>query len=248
MKVKKCLIVVGMILSVCLLIMSNQRTFASTEGHTIFGDLSGFEVKEGTDGIPLTLGTTFAVREAGTITAVRMYTSATESGTFIVEIWDVETKEHIAGPFDWELEAGTAGWRVFNLAEPVRIEADKDYMVSVRNNTSSLSYQMVLGYFQSIDSSESVFNLENSYGAYSSDLSLFPEGRNNVSFPAFLRDVVFVPDSEVTPEPTTEITSEPTSEPESNPQTGDYTLPVVMLLTIVAFAGAILFNRRKAEG
>lgn len=233
MKVKKFLVVVVVMLSLCFLVMSNQSVFASAGGHTIFGDLSGFEIKEGEDGIPLTLGTTFAVREVGKITAVRMYASDKDSGTYVVELWDCETKEHVAGPFNWELTAGSEGWKVFELPQVVRISANKDYMVSVRNNTSSLTYHMVLGYFQSIDSSGSVFNLENSYGSYSSDLNLFPEGRNNVSFPAFLRDVVFTPDSEANTDP--------------NPETGDYILPVIALL-FSAVTVAMIFARRKAEG
>jgi LPXTG-motif cell wall-anchored protein len=237
--VRKFLTAIILILVLCRVMIPS---FAEIEGETIFGDLEGFDIVEGSDGIPLTLGTTFAVRVPGKITAVRMYTGEAESGVYVVELWDVETKEHIAGPFDWEIESGTTGWRIFELPSPVEIEADKDYMVSVRNNSSSLVYQMVLGYFESIDSSDSVFNLENSYGAYSSDLNLFPEGRNQVTYPAFLRDVVFVPEVD---EP------EPTTEPETNPSTGDGSWSFILLGVFVALASAavvVVSRGRKVEG
>ena len=242
---KKTSLIISIVM-ICLLVVGSLSCFAESSGETIFGDLEGFEVKEGTDGIPLTLGTTFAVRKSGAITGVRMYTSASESGVFVVELWDVEAKEHIAGPFDWELEAGTEGWRVFELTSLVKIEADKEYMVSVRNNSSSLAYQMVLGYFESIDSSDSIFNLENSYGTYSSDLNEMPEGRNTVTYPAFLRDVVFVADADE-PEPTTE----PTSEPITNPSTGDNSSTIILISTFIAvasLAAIVMLTGRKAEG
>ena len=148
-------------------------------------DLEGFDIVEGSDGIPLTLGTTFAVRVPGKITAVRMYTGR-QNGVYgrtmgcgqrsILQV-------HLIGRLSQAQRVG--GYLNFS---PVEIEADKDYMVSVRNNSSSLFIRMVLGYFESIDSFDSVFNLENSY-VHIQATNLFPV-EEIITYPMFLRDVV----------------------------------------------------------
>ena len=98
--------------------------------------------------LSLTLGTRFAVKVPGTITKVRMYVGAEESGSYTVEIWDTAAEELVAGPYFWDLEKGQAGWREYELEEPLQVKAYNDYTVAIRNTTGSLSYQYIKGYYQ----------------------------------------------------------------------------------------------------
>ncbi|MGI6529990.1 MAG: NPCBM/NEW2 domain-containing protein [Clostridia bacterium] len=154
-------------------------------------DLSGFVVETGEDAIPLTLGTRFAVKVPGTITKVRMYVGAEESGSYTVEIWDTAAEELVAGPYFWDLEKGQAGWREYELEEPLQVKAYNDYTVAIRNTTGSLSYQYIKGYYQ--DHESDIFITHPDSGVYQGDEGAMPVGTNRISYPSFLRDVVFIP-------------------------------------------------------
>ena len=130
-------------------------------------DLSGFVVETGEDAIPLTLGTRFAVKVPGTITKVRMYVGAEESGSYTVEIWDTAAEELVAGPYFWDLEKGQAGWREYELEEPLQVKAYNDYTVAIRNTTGSLSYQYIKGYYQ--DHESDIFITHPDSGVYQGD-------------------------------------------------------------------------------
>lgn len=86
------------------------------------------------------LGTRFKTTVDGSITKVRLYTHAEESGVHNVRLWDYKNKELIAGPYEWDVEAGTEGWQEFELPTPVAISANTDYVVAISNNADTKYY------------------------------------------------------------------------------------------------------------
>ncbi|ANE45808.1 hypothetical protein SY83_05285 [Paenibacillus swuensis] len=101
-----------------------EQTILGTQTPNVFSD----------DG-PYELGTKFQTNVPGLITKVRVYTTASEGGNHTVRIWDADTGSVVAGPYNWNITAGTAGWKSFSLPEPVSTTAYKNYIVAV--STSS---------------------------------------------------------------------------------------------------------------
>ena len=135
------------------------------------------------------LGTLFSSDVSGSITHVRLYTSAQESGTHTIRLWEYETGTQIAGPYEWDIEAGINGWRTFVLPEAIRVEADKQYVLSVSTGSFG-SYARTVGLL-----SEPLVNGHlTAYGSlYTDQLDTMPAiSLNDTHF----RDFVFVPDSE----------------------------------------------------
>ena len=86
------------------------------------------------------LGTRFKTTVDGIITKVRLYTHAEESGVHKVTLWDYSKKTAIAGPYDWNVEAGTEGWQEYELPTPVSVTANTDYVVAISNNATTKYY------------------------------------------------------------------------------------------------------------
>lgn len=83
------------------------------------------------DSRPLEAGTVFAADTDGYVNKVRIYADAAECGVHAVRIWDYASQTMLAGPYDWDIEAGTKGWHTFTLPKPVYIKAGDKYVVSV---------------------------------------------------------------------------------------------------------------------
>ncbi|UVI33375.1 DUF4082 domain-containing protein [Paenibacillus spongiae] len=81
------------------------------------------------------LGTKFKSNVNGQITKVRIYTNGIEAGDHTVRIWRVSDSSVVAGPYTWNVSAGSEGWKEFTLPIPLGITADTDYIVSVSNST-----------------------------------------------------------------------------------------------------------------
>src|SRR5690606_31302873 len=81
------------------------------------------------------LGTKFYSDLPGTITQVRLYTNAQEGGNHTVRIWTVNGATLSAGPYTWNITAGTEGWKTFTLPTPLAITTNRDYIVAISNST-----------------------------------------------------------------------------------------------------------------
>lgn len=143
------------------------------------------------------LGTLFQTKVAGKITKVRLYTHAKESGVHTVRIWDQSTKTVLAGPYEWNITAGTQGWQEYELPEALSIKANTSYVVSVSTGEGTPYYAKGS-------------NAENSYSApilngdlvtYASS-GLWYRGTGTMPYNRaatnYFRDIVFVADKEET--------------------------------------------------
>ncbi len=176
---------------------------AAEEPVSIFGDLSGQEISVSSeDGVALHLATRFATKVSGTITKVRAYTSPEENGTYLVSFWGVADSELLAS-YEWTVTKGIEGWQEFTLPEAFSVEAYTDYILAVKNNDGSQYYSFVKSYFGNTDFSDSLFIIQQDSGVFTTSDDSMPVNTNTISHPAFLRDVVFVPDP-VTPPPAQE--------------------------------------------
>lgn len=141
-------------------------------------------------GVPLDLGTEFRTLSGGIITKVRLFAGADESGLHQIRLWrknENSDYELIAGPFDWDIQPGTTGWKEYDLGNPIQVDASCYYMVSVSTSEDNL-WAFSSNYVPA--SSNDYINYTGSY--YISPIGLVP------SWPAdqnsgFFRDIVFIP-------------------------------------------------------
>ena len=105
---------------------ADEQTIFTTQTPTDFDTKTG----------PYELGTRFQASEDGFVIRVRIYTHAEEKGIHTVRIWDRDQRVVVAGPYEWDVQAGTEGWQEFELPSPVFIAADTDYIVAVSSSTS----------------------------------------------------------------------------------------------------------------
>ncbi len=192
---------------------------------TIHGIVQAAQVTFAEETVPLLLGTAFSVKTPGTVTKVKAYTAAGESGSHLVSLYDADENRIISGPHDWDVQAGTFGWQTYTLPEAVRLEAGKRYVVSVSSYGRQNGFPLVENYFAQAGGDDTFVTYENG-GVFTTDLDALPA---NASARSFLRDIVFIPDA-----------SAPTA-PETNTETGDPSdLPLFALLLLLAGAAAVL--------
>ena len=144
------------------------------------------------------LGLRFTSSEDGVIPLVRMFCVEQMSGTHVVTLWNYETKTLIAGPFDWEIQAGTSGWQVFALPEPVEIEANITYALGISVGSNCV---YAVGEGQLDDYVDSHYITVPPDGAlYSGNANLGlahmpgnPANGGGTSANNYMRDIVFIP-------------------------------------------------------
>ncbi|MFI5910102.1 DUF4082 domain-containing protein [Dactylosporangium sp. NPDC051541] len=108
-------------------------SFTSTGGGTGGGTILTTQTPAGflSDPGGYELGTRFSSTAAGSLTKVRIYTGASEGGNHTVRLWNAATGTVVAGPYTWNVTAGTQGWREFPLPAAYSLAAGTDYVVSV---------------------------------------------------------------------------------------------------------------------
>ena len=92
----------------------------------------------GPEGNHYELGTIFRSDLAGSITHVRVYALASETGDHVARLWRNSDGAIIAGPFTWRY-GGAAGWITLDVPD-VLIEAGTDYTVSVSTGGGGRNY------------------------------------------------------------------------------------------------------------
>ena len=150
------------------------------------------------------LGTRFYSSVDGTITKVRMYADAQASGTHTITIWEYDSKTLLAGPFDWEITAGTTGWIEYELPTPLAITANTKYVVAISVGPNGLYAKGENQMSAPITNG----NLTADACLYSGNANLGtaqfpgdPATNGGISSNNYFRDVVFVPDKTTDPEP-----------------------------------------------
>ncbi len=141
-------------------------------------------------GIPIDLGTEFEAHSDGIIPRVRLYTDSEESGLHQIRLWknnDNAGYDLIAGPIDWYVQGGTAGWKEFDLESPWQIEKECYYIISISTSSDNL-WPFTSDY---------VPGNANDYITYTRSFYISPVGEVP-SWPAdansgFFRDFVFIP-------------------------------------------------------
>ena len=86
------------------------------------------------DGTYYELGTVFQASIPGTITHLRVYSLASESGDHTARIWRNDNESVLGGPYIWNY-GGVTGWITLDIPD-VDIEAGIDYTVSISTGTS----------------------------------------------------------------------------------------------------------------
>lgn len=85
------------------------------------------------DGVPYELGTVFTPASDGTVTQVRFFKSAQESGQHVGHIWSYDDQKLLA-TVTFRTETG-AGWQSATLAPPLWLKAGTRYVVTVNSNS-----------------------------------------------------------------------------------------------------------------
>lgn len=138
---------------------------------------------------PYELGTRFSTDRDGQIIQARIYADAAEGGEHTVRIWRVQDGAVVAGPYTWDFQAGTAGWKYFTLPQPLNVLANTEYIVAV-SNSSDLSYSVGLN---GLDA-----QLENAHLRASPGSGVWTDAMGSMPTKVwqntnYFRDVIFVP-------------------------------------------------------
>lgn len=136
------------------------------------------------------MGTEFAALRDGYITRVRIYAHIQEFGDHIVRIWmydpEIGGYVNISGPYTWNINPGTEGWREFELPQAVAVTSGTNYIVSVTNGLGNNWYVQSSDNFNTVASNIYIDYLR---GLYTSDPNQVPRFLSGGA--SFFRDVVF---------------------------------------------------------
>ncbi|AOT04986.1 DUF4082 domain-containing protein [Arthrobacter sp. U41] len=137
-------------------------------------------IQEARDGVPLTLGVRFSSIAAGTVTGVRFYKSAGNTGTHTGTLFTASGEQLATVTFANE---STSGWQTATFNQPIAMTANTEYIMAYKSTTGAYS-ATVNGFGPGL----SVGNLRtpSDAGAYSYTND-FPSARSAASY---LVDVV----------------------------------------------------------
>lgn len=139
-------------------------------------------------------GTVFRVLSSGIIPVIRLYSGDDEGGIHIIRFWRITESEQeegdkyelIAGPFYWDIERGSTGWKEYNLDLPLQVEGGCEYMLGISTSDDGL-WSESQNYMQET-SNDYILYLESKMGTFG---ELPEEWWYQVE--GFFRDVVFIP-------------------------------------------------------
>ncbi len=168
---------------------------APLPGQSLFPD-SKHGNDSGPEGTAYELGTLFRANLAGTITQIRVFAIAAETGQHVARLWRNSDGALVAGPFPWNY-SGLAGWITLDIPD-TPILANTDYTVTVSTGDAGRNYAFLDG--DLLLPGGNGLNLF--YPAGAGVFSTTPGARPTQSFQNanYFRDIVFVP--KTTPPPT----------------------------------------------
>ncbi|WP_240771405.1 DUF4082 domain-containing protein [Nocardioides sp. GY 10113] len=162
---------------------------------TLFDDDAVPAVLEANDTDAVTLGVRFASSANGTITGVRFYKGAGNTGAHTGALWAMDGTQLAVGTFSGE---STAGWQTLTFATPVPIARDTEYIASYRTTVGR--YSVTPSGFQT-NLSRDPLRVAPDSGAYTYGTG-FPSARSSSNY---MVDVVF----ERSPDPLTIVRQDP---------------------------------------
>jgi hypothetical protein len=133
------------------------------------------------------LGTKFQSNTAGTITAIKFYKGASESGTHTGRIWSAAGTQLASVVFSGE---SASGWQTATLATPLAVSANTTYVVTV--NSGNSYYVASNNLLATAITNGPLSTIVGSNGVYGS-VGAFPT--TSYLNTSYFRDVVFVPSS-----------------------------------------------------
>jgi Domain of unknown function (DUF4082)/Fibronectin type III domain len=168
---------------------ASSATAATTPEDTIFDFGTPATVDSG-DGSSVELGVKFAASTSGSITGIRFYKAATNTGTHVGSLWSASGTLLASGTFSNET---ASGWEYLSFSSPVAISAGTTYVAGYfapnghySVTSSGLSSAVSNGPLQAVANSTSA----NGVYAYSST-STFPSNSYNAT--NYWVDVMFQP-------------------------------------------------------
>jgi len=149
------------------------------------------------DGTYYELGTVFQSSVPGTITHLRVYSLASESGDHTARIWRNNDETVIGGPYTWNY-GGVTGWITLDIPD-VDIEAGIDYTVSISTGTSAKrNYPNIAADLSTAGGNGQHLTYPVNAGKFGEVRDARPTGSFNGG--NYLRDIVFVRAGAVTPQ------------------------------------------------
>jgi hypothetical protein len=103
----------------------------------IWPDVVPSGVSDATDGTPVQLGVKFTASQDGSITGIRFYKLADNTGTHTGTLWSSSGTQLATGTFSNE---STAGWEELDFSTPVPVTAGTTYVASYHTNAAHYSY------------------------------------------------------------------------------------------------------------
>lgn len=197
------------------LMMPTATAAAGT--YSLWADTDTPAVVDSGDTRAVELGTRFRADRAGTVTGVRFYKAAANTGTHTGSLWTAAGTRLATVTFGAET---ASGWQSAQFAQPVAIGADRDYVVSYHTTTGHYSGDNG-GFDRPRDSGplHAPANTEaNPNGLYRYGSGGFPTSTYRAT--NYWVDVTFSPTVVATPSPSVPATSTPPSAPPSTPPTG----------------------------
>lgn len=176
------------------------RSFAGTDTVSVLSNAGLPQEIDSGDAQPVELGFKFKSDVAGSVSGVRFYKSAANTGTHTGSLWSVSGKRLATVTFANET---SSGWQEATFSTPVAVTANTTYIVSYHTQTGH--YSDTLNGFASQITNGQLHGLANGAdgpnGVYVYGASAFPT--NTWKAANYWVDVVFRPQTATTPPPTT---------------------------------------------
>ncbi len=132
------------------------------------------------------LGSEFITLADGVLTKARLFSHVNESGEHIIRLWrnDGGSYTLVAGPYMWSFPAGIQGWRDYIFPNPIEVQGNTTYIISISNGPD-LNYMSTYN-FQSQTSSSYVSYIRGTYTTVLGEVPTFPYENT-----CYFRDIVF---------------------------------------------------------
>lgn len=112
------------------------RSFASTTSVTLFSSTTVPKTIDSGDGQAVEVGLKFQSTTAGTISGIRYYKSALNTGTHVGNLWSANGTLLATATFSNET---SSGWQQVNFGNPIQIQANTTYVASYHTNSGHYS-------------------------------------------------------------------------------------------------------------
>lgn len=156
---------------------------------SILGSLSGTNSQ---DGKTYELGTVFQASCPGNIIGIRGYGIMGEFGDHYVTIWNNAENQIAGGPYIFNF-TGENKWIELKLPEPIKIEANTEYTISMSTGTEpEKNYASIDSYFTKEGNNNTHLSFPANAGVYSEQLGTRPT--QSYKSRCYLRDIIFLPD------------------------------------------------------